>query len=41
MIRHRTASGESEEAVRDTARPRTEDLADGVPPRTKTNSENE
>ena len=31
MIRHRAAAGESEEAVRDTARPRTEDLEDGVP----------
>ena len=31
MIRPRTASGGSEEAARDTARPRTEDLEDGVP----------
>ncbi|KAH8066727.1 hypothetical protein SO694_00114012 [Aureococcus anophagefferens] len=31
MRRARTASGGSEEAARDTARPRTEDLEDGVP----------
>jgi hypothetical protein len=32
MRRARTASGGSEEAARDTARPRTADLEDGVPP---------
>ena len=32
MRRARTASGGSEEAARDTARPRTEDLETGVPP---------
>jgi hypothetical protein len=31
MIRPRTASGGREEAARDTARPRTDDLEDGVP----------